>query len=288
MLPKFFSMLLLFLLPAAIYALRGDIIPVSCEREGDIAFTFDQGPSKYTGALLSALSKHKVKATFHICPDYLDNPVILAYLRKAASDGHTVGVSIKEDVAKGKISDLKDYLSKTKAILKRTINYEPKYLRFPEPGPSDEALKLARSMGFVVTSYNLDSMDYVRDEDAGAVTCGAEGHGPVFYQFKQTFDEFLEPTKGSFISIQRDITENSVSQTPAILEYALKKGYHPVSLDQCLDKLRASKPSTPKKISGKKFKKAQESPSDTSSANTLCFSVLLISCVSLAVYCGLM
>lgn len=198
-----------------------------CEREGEIAFTYDQGPSQYTGRLLVTLSKHKVKATFHISPDYLDNPVILAYLRKATLDGHLIGIFVKEEVG---VEDIKEYLTKASGTIQRYTNYKPQFLRFPAPGPSEEVMKTVTGMGYTVTSYNLDSQDY------NAVNVPVEGNESVFNVYKDLFDQILPPAKGSFIAIQRDIVQASVEQSDRIIQYALDKGYLPVRLDQCIRK----------------------------------------------------
>lgn len=228
------SLLLCVLVKAEIYSM--------CEREGEIAFTYDQGPSQYTGKLLVTLAKHKVKATFHISPDYLDNPVILAYLRKAALDGHLIGIFVKQEV---KDDELKDYLNRASAAISRYTNYKPQFLRFPSPGPSDEALKIVHGLGYVVTTYNLDSQDY------NAVNVPVDGNESVFATYKDILDQILPPAKGSFIAIQRDIVQGSVEQSDAIIQYALDKGYKPVRLDQCIRKPQPnSEPPTEEK--GKK------------------------------------
>ena len=198
-----------------------------CEREGEIAFTYDQGPSQYTGKLLVTLSKHKVKATFHISPDYLDNPVILAYLRKAAMDGHLIGIFVKEEVTP---DNVKEYLTRASAAIHRYTNYKPQFLRFPAPGPSEEMMKVVTGMGYIVTTYNLDSQDY------NAVNVPVDGNESVFSVYKDLLDQILPPAKGSFIAIQRDIVQASVEQSDQIIQYALDKGYKPVRLDQCIRK----------------------------------------------------
>lgn len=192
-----------------------------------MALTFDQGPSQYTGLLLSALSKNKVKATFHVSPDYLDNPVIVAYLRRIAADGHLVGLFIKDSIT---TAMLPDYLRNCTSVMKGIINYEPNFLRFPVPGPSAAAQKIINGMGFRATSYNLDSQDYNFVNDPTA----SDGKGQVFQVFRNTLDQILPPSKGSFISVQRDIVLSSVQQTDAIIKYAQGKGYNLVRLDQCI------------------------------------------------------
>ncbi|TEB18750.1 putative glycoside hydrolase, partial [Perkinsus sp. BL_2016] len=189
--------ILLILFLALLQQVKSEIY-MMCEREGEIAFTFDQGPSQFTGKLLVTLSKHKVKATFHISPDYLDNPVILAYLRKAAMDGHLIGIFVKEEVT---VEGVKEYLAKASAAIQRYTNYKPQFLRFPSPAPSEEMMNAVTGLGYTVTTYNLDSQDY------NAVNVPVDGNESVFFVYKEVLDQILPPAKGSFIAIQRDIVQ---------------------------------------------------------------------------------
>ena len=244
----FATILTLLLIPQAF----GEIY-MMCEREGEIAFTYDQGPSQYTGKLLVTLAKHKVKATFHVSPDYLDNPVILAYLRKAAMDGHLIGIFVKDEI---KAEDVKDYLNRASGAIQRYTNYKPQFLRFPAPGPSEDVLKTVQGLGYIVTTYNLDSQDY------NSVNVPVEGNEAVFNVYKDIFDQILPPAKGSFIAIQRDIVQASVEQSDQIIQYALDKGYKAVRLDQCIRKPQ-------KDVGGdSKERKGPKSPVDSGEINS--------------------
>lgn len=205
----------------------GNQVYRECQKEGMIAFTYDQGPSQYTGILLTALAKAGVKATFHIVPDYLDNPVLSANLRRAATDGHLIGLFVKESITE---ANIKTYLSNATTIVKQYTGYGPQYLRFPSPGPSEGILKIVTGLGYRVTSYNMDSQDY----NALNETTDNEGHGSVYTTIRGILDQIVPPTLGSFVCVQRDLVQASVMQTPAILSYAKAKGYKAVKLDACI------------------------------------------------------
>lgn len=192
-----------------------------------IAYTFDQGPSLYTGLLLTALAQAGVKATFHVTPDYLDNPVLSANLRRAALEGHLIGLFIKDGIEE---RDIGPYLARASKAIQQYINYPPQFLRFPSPGPSASMLKTITALGYRVSSYNLDSLDYKYAADA--VEEG--GRGPVYRTVRGILDLIVPPTLGSFIVVQRDIVQTSVLQTAAILKYAKDRGYKAVRLDECI------------------------------------------------------
>lgn len=192
-----------------------------------IAYTFDQGPSLYTGILLTALAQAGVKATFHVTPDYLDNPVLSANLRRAALEGHLIGLFVKEGIEE---RDIGPYLARAGKIIQQYINYPPQFLRFPAPGPSASMLKTVTTLGYRVSGYNLDSLDYQHATDA--VEDG--GRGPVYRTVRGVLDLIVPPTLGSFIVVQRDIVQTSVLQTAAILKHAKERGYKAVRLDECI------------------------------------------------------
>lgn len=205
---------------------------IACSRDGDLALTYDQGPATFTGKLLNHLARHKAKATFHVTPDYLDNPVLLAYLKRAANDGHLIGLYVKETAIKEKTEDTMSYIESGRKLIAKHINYAPVYLRFPIGAASDDLLKQVWARGMTVTSYNLDSQDYLFAND----TAPDPRQGAVYSIFKSTLDAIEPPAKGSFIAIQRDLVGPSVEQSDVIIEYALKKGYRLVRLDECLSR----------------------------------------------------
>lgn len=235
-LKQFISMLMcsiLVLLAVPILVVAGKEVYISCQRDGDIAFTFDQGPSMYTGKLLSALQKARIKATFHVVPDYLDNPILLAYLKKAAADGHQIGLAVKMPEGDNKQDDkeIMARIERARNTIAKHINYAPQFLRFPNDSPpSSSLLNAVWAKGMTVTGYNLDSQDYLFVNDTSPEPQG----GAVFSVFKGVFDAIEPPAKGAFIAVQRDLVGPSVNQAEAIFSYAKQKGYRAVRLDECI------------------------------------------------------
>ena len=111
-----------------------------CVAAGMIAFTFDQGPSAHTGVLLSALEAAGAHATFHVVPDYLENPVVSANLRRAAANGHLIGVFVPKQHAtpadEQGVIGLKNYLDSASKRISAYTGTRPLFLRFAAPGPS--------------------------------------------------------------------------------------------------------------------------------------------------------
>lgn len=215
---------MILLILALIANCFGQNIPSSCNNEGDIAFTFDQGPSYYTGVLLNILKKHEAKAAFHVTTEYLQNPAIMAYLKAASRDGHIVGLFINENIT---VDNVSDYLKNKSSIIEKYTGQKVLYLRFAAPGPNADVLNKVNNLGYIATTYNLDSQDYSFQNTV-------PGWNPIFEEFKRQLDQIVEPARGAFIIVQRDLIAASVNQTDMMIEYAKKKGYKPVRLDSCL------------------------------------------------------
>ena len=202
---------------------RSQDIPITCQKDGDLALTFDGGPSMHTGQLLRILSKHNVKASFHLTPGNFDHPVIQAYVKRAASDGHLLGLYIND----GK--NAQKEIDRGRAALLKYAGRTLRFVRLPMPLPEPRILKAIADQGLTITSFNFDSMDY-----HAANRTAPEAQGSVFWSFKELFDAIDPPSKGAFISVQRDIVAASVAATDQIISYAKKRGYNFVRLYECI------------------------------------------------------
>ena len=221
-------MFLYFCILAFFLPVLSERIPSACFREGEIALTFDQGPSYYTGILLNILKKENVKAAFHVTPDYLDNPVIMAYLRRASQDGHIIGLYVKESEMGNEKSALA-YIERMCNKLQPHLGQKITFIRFAHHGPSAGLLKQVQNAGFTVTGYNLDSIDYSFKGFNSDVAIDK-----VINSFRVMLDSIVAPARGSFVTIQRDLLDFSVSATEKFIKYAKEKGYNFVRLDQCI------------------------------------------------------
>lgn len=197
-----------------------------CQSPGQFAMTFDQGPSIYTGTLLDALDSRSAKGTFHPVVTYLGEAVVVANLKRAASSGHTIGLSLEASIDLSSMSDddIMATIDSRAQQLGSITGFNPVFLRLPNyQNMSLAQLNMIISKGYVITTYNLDSYDYKANID-------------ILSSFKNVLDLLSPNTKGEFISVQRDYIQESVDATADILDYVIKKGYTLVTLDQCVGK----------------------------------------------------
>ncbi|KAI0230076.1 hypothetical protein L0F63_002258 [Massospora cicadina] len=214
----------------------------ACEKPGQIALTYDGGPSPYTGTLLNILSDKDIKASFHFSGEYLNVPYIAAYAKQAVQDGHLIGVQCKDDLfnIQADNSSFFDEISSLQARIEKVTGTRPNFLRVPyNPGPypKDIVGKL-EEMGFTITTQNLDSEDY-------RLSKNPNDKSSVFNSFRSQVDMIVAPARGAFIATQHDIIPASVSQSKEIIDYLKEKEYDIVRLDQCINKPAAKGPNLP-------------------------------------------
>ena len=194
-----------------------------CQSPGMFAMTFDQGPAIYTGAVLDAFDSRNVKATFHPIVTYLSEASVVANLQRAASEGHTIGLSIEANLNLAELSDAEiiDAVQSRAEIIEQIVGFKPTFLRIPNyKDLSSDQIRLIISKGYIITTYNLDSYDYSSPN--------------VLQSYKNVLDLLSPNTKGAFISVQRDYIQDSANATPDIIDYVMEKGYTLVSLDKCV------------------------------------------------------
>lgn len=189
--------------------------------------TFDEGPSKSTSSILSALGSAKIKATFHVVTKYFNNIVVSTNLKTAKENGHVIGLRFPTDQDPNSMSDLdiKKTLIMESYRISKQIGVFPKFLRMPLGGYSDRVVKVASKLGFIITEWNIDSFDY----ETGVT------RDRIISAFNTQADSVAQGA-GRFISLQRDLY--AVYDDPSIIATIkanmTTRGYVFVGLDECL------------------------------------------------------
>lgn len=132
-----------------------------------IYLTFDAGyENGYTAAILDALKKHKVHATFFVVGNYINTSPEL--VKRMLAEGHTVGnhtyshpnmasISSKECFQK----ELTDLEAKYKEVTGQDM---VKFYRPPQGKYSESNLKMAKEMGYKTFFWSLAYVDWYRDK----------------------------------------------------------------------------------------------------------------------------
>lgn len=209
----------------------------SCTVPGTIAFTFDDGPSDYTGDLLDLLDRYGAKATFFITGNnngkgQIDDKKLpwMALIERMQRTGHQIASHTwsHEDLSKVTALQRRDQMLKNEAALRNILGHFPTYMRPPysrcdhASGCGDEL----GGLGYHIILYDIDTDDYKND------------HPGRIQLSKDIFDRALgsaSPYDKSWLVIAHDAHEQTVHNlTEHMLKTASERGYRPVTVGECL------------------------------------------------------
>ena len=131
-----------------------------------IYITFDAGyENGNTEAILDALKKHQVKATFFVVGHYLEMAPEL--VKRMVEEGHTVGNHTYHHYDMSKISDKDSFTKEMKSVEEKykeiTGQEMVKYYRPPQGKYSEENLKMAKDLGYDTFFWSLAYVDWKTD-----------------------------------------------------------------------------------------------------------------------------
>jgi len=132
-----------------------------------IYLTFDAGyENGNTPAILDALKKHDVSATFFLVGNYLETSPEL--VRRMVDEGHTVGNHTYHHPDMGSISDRAAFekeLADLEALYKEVTGQElTKLYRPPQGKYSVENLKMAQELGYRTFFWSLAYVDWYEND----------------------------------------------------------------------------------------------------------------------------
>ncbi len=186
-----------------------------------IYLTFDDGPSKYTEAILNVLDEYNVKATFFVTnqfPDYQN------LIKKEYERGHSIGIhtySHKWSIYESVESYLDDFAKIDNVIYEQT-GIHTKLFRFP--GGSSNTIsrrynkgimsKLSKKMeedGFVYFDWTFDSGDTNKKDNSSEA---------ILKNIKLNLKG-----DGEYVILMHDIKKSTLEALPDIIEFAKARGY---------------------------------------------------------------
>lgn len=132
-----------------------------------IYLTFDCGyENGNTPAILSALKKHNVPATFFVVGNFLkDNPDLA---KQILADGHTLGNHTSHHPDMSQISDLESFkkeLTELEDICREVTGQEvSKYYRPPQGKYSESNLQMAKELGYKTFFWSLAYVDWYEND----------------------------------------------------------------------------------------------------------------------------
>lgn len=153
--------------PAAKLAQQASDYPSSFFLEGpgdkkEIALTFDDGPSADTAALLDALKKENVKATFFWQGSQIKKFPDLA--RRAHAEGHTLA---NHSYNHPRLIPLEadqqwwtQEIGKTQQVYQDVLGFQPSMMRPPYGFISDQQVEFLQAKGMMTILWSIDTADW--------------------------------------------------------------------------------------------------------------------------------
>lgn len=129
--------------------------------------TFDAGyENGNTPAILDALKKHQVKATFFVVGHYLETAQ--DQVLRMVEEGHNVGNHTYHHYDMSKISNLESFTEEMTSVENKfqeiTGEEMVKYYRPPQGKYSIENLKMAKDLGYHTFFWSLAYVDWKQDD----------------------------------------------------------------------------------------------------------------------------
>jgi len=148
-----------------------------------IALTFDDGPSAYTGEVLSILKRYGVKSTFFQIGQEVER--YPEESRRILAQGHELANHTTHHGFYPGYSDLKT----TNSIIERATGFRPCLMRPPGGGVSSSVLGAAAEAKMKVVNWDIDTSDWrlpgsgsilgqIRNARSGSIVLMHDGGGP--------------------------------------------------------------------------------------------------------------
>jgi peptidoglycan/xylan/chitin deacetylase (PgdA/CDA1 family) len=126
----------------------------------EVALTFDDGPSSYTGGILDTLKKYDAKATFFTLGNQISEFPLP--MQRAVAEGHVVGNHTwdHQDLTRLAPKDIRGELTDNiDAVTGRKLP-APRLFRPPYGAVNDLVVAEARRAGMLTVMWSLDTNDY--------------------------------------------------------------------------------------------------------------------------------
>lgn len=194
---------------------------IDCARVKCLALTFDDGPGKTTPALLDLLKKERVKATFFLVGNKVEERPAIA--RRTAREGHAIGNHTYSHPSLPTLfdDDVLDELGATQEAIEKATGRAPSMFRPPYGHTDDRVLHLASQHDLAQVMWTGTTLDWDL-RDARKIKAAV-----------------LRLAKRDGVILMHDTVPATVKAMPGIVKELKKRGYHLVTVPTLL---RGKKP----------------------------------------------
>ncbi|WP_433335569.1 polysaccharide deacetylase family protein [Spirillospora sp. CA-294931] len=183
-----------------------------------MALTFDDGPMASTAKLLDILAAGKVKATFFLVGQAVEEAPEL--VRREHADGHELANHSYSHADLGRSSSAKvtSELARTQAAIKRATGVTPTLMRPPYGSTDKQVATITKRMGLAQVLWTVDPLDWQSRNT------------------KSVERKVVGETRPGYIVLMHDIHPSTVAAVPSILKRLAAKGYVFVTVSELYGK----------------------------------------------------
>lgn len=210
----------------------------SCEKEGTVAITYDDGPYIYTDEVLNKFNAAGFKATFFITGNNIGKGAIdekwSAVIKRMEAEGHQVASHTwsHQDLSLITETEVYDQMVKNEMAIRNILGKYPTYMRPPYSSCTGVCQNVLQKLGYVISYFDLDTDDYnnltpTKIENAKN-------------NFRNSVNA-ANPASDSRLAIGHDIHElTALNLTVTMIETLQARGFKGVTMGECMNDPKAN------------------------------------------------
>ncbi|KAK9767000.1 hypothetical protein K7432_003512 [Basidiobolus ranarum] len=187
---------------------------------GQVAITFDDGPSNFTHPLLDTLSSFGARSTFFVVGSMIEENS--SALLRAYREGHQIGLHTWSHANLNHLTEasIHDEMTKVSDAVAGVIGVRPRFVRCPYGSCDERVLRILGDMGYKIVNWNLDTDDWRTLSPDHTI---------------KAYENALTDKNEGFISLQHDIYETTISAVPRIIQTIRLRGFETNTVADCLN-----------------------------------------------------
>jgi peptidoglycan/xylan/chitin deacetylase (PgdA/CDA1 family) len=195
----------------------------SCNKQGTISLSFDDGPSEYTFDFINYLSKNNIPATFFLIGDQIDT--YLSTIQQMSRLGFEIGCHTwtHPDLTTLTDQQIRDELSETNNLIKKVTGKFPRYFRAPYLAYDSRVEAIVREFNMITVFPNLDTNDWKYQSTTPDL---------IYEAYLNTLPF---PYDKGYITLQHDRYKPSLDLVPNIIDYIHSQNFTIVTMNECLN-----------------------------------------------------
>ena len=201
----------------------GSIFRDSCNTQGTIALTFDDGPSDLTYNFIMWLSNNNIPATFFVIGNKINS--YITTIQQMSRLGFEIGCHTWDHTDLTTLSDdqIRIQISSTNNLIKQVTGKYPKYFRAPYLSYNSRVENIVKEFNMLTISVNLDTFDWKYQ---------ATNPSLIYEAYLNTLPF---PNNKGYITLQHDRYVPSLDLVPKIVDYIRSQNFKMVTMNECVN-----------------------------------------------------